>query len=153
MDFDNIIDKRLSFVEKNEIFNKYANEMKVFKLFEIDSVTYYSNKKEGILFIFNEFEVLTSIHFYGEGHKEYSSFKDELPFGIKLTDSSKEVEAKYGKKELKRGGGEMLPILGKSNNWIMYLIDSNCYRFEFKDDKICLLTLSNQFKEEAVSKY
>lgn len=147
MDFDNIIDKKLSVVEKDETFNKYTDKTKGFQLFENDNVTYYSNKKDGILFIFNKFEVLTTIHFYGEGHKEYSSFKDELPYGINLTNTYSEVVTKFEKYELKRGGGEILPILGKSNNWIMYLINENCYRFEFKGDKICLVTLSNQYKE------
>ena len=90
--------------------------------------------------------MLTTIHFYGEGHKEYSSFKDELPYGISLTNTYNEVVTKFDKYELKRGGGEILPILGKANNWIMYLIDINCYRFEFMNDKICLLTLSNEYK-------
>lgn len=147
MNFDNIIDKKLSIVEKEEIFFKYTDKTKGFQLFENDNITYYSNKKDGILFIFNEFEVLITIHFYGEGHKEYSLFKDELPYGINLTNKYNDVVTKFERYELKRGGGEILPILGKSNNWIMYLIDANCYRFEFKDDKIYLVTLSNLYKE------
>lgn len=147
MDFGNIIDKRFCVVENDELFNKYTDKTKGFRLFEKDNVTYFSNKKDGILFIFSEFDVLSTIHFYGEGHKEYASFKDELPYGINLTNTYKEVVTKFEKYELKRGGGEILPILGKSNNWIMYLMDENCYRFEFKDDKIYLVTLSNQYKE------
>ena len=140
-----IIDKNLSIVRKSDFFNEYTSEDQGYKIFENDDVTYYSNKNEGIEFIFNEDYILDTIHFYGEGHKEYSSFKDELPYGINLNDSYKEVEAKYEKYEYKRGGGEILPILGKSNNWIMYLIDVNCYRFEFINDRICLITLSNSY--------
>ena len=44
--------------------------------------------------------------------------------------------------EIKKGGGEMLPILGKSNEWSMFKIQDYNIRFEFRDGKIVLITFS-----------
>lgn len=152
MSFDNIIDKCFFIVEKDELFNKYIEKSNGFQLFKNDSVTYFSNKRDGILFIFNELKVLTTIHFYGQGHIEYSSFIDELPISINLSKTFEEVTAKFEKYEIKRGGGGILPVLEKSNIWIMYLIEGNCYRFEFKDKNIYLVTLSNLYKDISTDK-
>ena len=66
---------------------------------------------------------------------------------IDFTLSRNKIEEKFGKYEIRKGGGEVLPILGKANDWIMFLIEENNYRIEFKEDKIYLVTLSNQYKE------
>jgi len=141
----NIIDKDISIVSQSEFFIKYASNIEELRFEEIANTVYFSNKEEGIVFIFKN-NILTTIHFYGSNHEEYNTYKGELPLDIDFTLSKNKIEEKFGKFEIRRGGGEVLPILGKANDWIMFLIDKNLYRFEFKYDKIYLVTLSNQYK-------
>jgi hypothetical protein len=139
----NIINKEFSIVEKNDFFSEYTNLIKEFRVFEKDTTKYFSNKIKGIDFIFN-YEKLTSIHFYGENKKGYNPYEGDFPYGIDILDTKSQVYEKFGKYEIKKGGGEVLPILGKSNEWSMFKIEEYNIRFEFKYDKIVLITFSKE---------
>jgi hypothetical protein len=137
----NIINKDFSIVEKNVFFSEYTKAIKGFRVFEEDTTQYFSNKIKGIEFVFNR-EKLTSIHFYGEGKKEYNRYEGDFPYDINILDNKSNVYEKFGKYEIKKGGGEVLPILGKSNEWSMFKIQEYNIRFEFSDNKIVLITFS-----------
>ena len=93
----------------------------MFRVFENDVTQYFSNKKKGIEFIFNN-EKLTSIHCFGQGDKEYNYYEGDLPYNINILDDKSTVYEKFKKYEIQKGGGEVLPILGKSNEWSIYEI-------------------------------
>jgi len=137
-----IIGGRNSDLEENIFFKNYTHRVKGFKLFENDDRLYFSNKEKGIDFVFID-NKLSSVHLFGKGHKEHNPFIGTLPFDINFSDSKSKVYAKFGQLEIKKGGGEVLPILGKSNEWSIFNIENCSYRFEFKNDEIVLITLSN----------
>lgn len=141
----NIIDSEFYIVEKSDFFIKYTEQIQGFRVFENDNYLYFINKIKGVVFVFID-NKLSGIHFYGKNHMEYNSFEDDLPFNIDFSDSMLKVSEKFGKFEIKKGGGEIIPIIGKSNYWKMFLIDGNCFRFEFKNEEIVLITLSNLYK-------
>ncbi|MEY5048946.1 MAG: hypothetical protein RLZZ175_2305 [Bacteroidota bacterium] len=142
-----IIDKNFLIVEKSDFFNNYTEKTQGYKIFEGDTTLYFSNIEKGVLFIFSECNILDSIIIFGKGHQKYKPFKDNLPFNINLNDNMQEVMRKFGAFEIRKGGGDILPILGIANYWNMYLIEGHCFRFEFKNNVIISITLSNKFKE------
>jgi len=136
-----IINKDFSIVEKNTFFSTIMKNINGYKVFENDTTEYFSNKEKGIEFVFND-KILTSIHFFGSSIKDYDCYEGDFPYGINIFDNKSKVNEKFSKYEIKKGGGEVLPILGKSNEWSMFKIEEYKFRFEFKDDKICLITFS-----------
>lgn len=145
----NIINLSLYDLKGNAFFEKYTKDFNGFKLLESDNRLYFSNKKRGIDFVFID-EILSSVHLFGKGHKEYNLFEGILPFDINFYDNKSKVYEKFGKFEIKKGGGEVLPILGKSNEWSIFNINNQSFRFEFKNDEIGLITLSALKQETAL---
>lgn len=139
----NILNNTLDKVKESNFFIKYTQGINSFQLFEHDYHLYYSNKKKGIEFIFID-ERLSSIHFFGIGHKEYHIFEDKLPFDINILDTKLIVYKKFGNVEFKSGGGEIIPILGRNNYWSIFKIDNIYIRFEFLVEKIALITMTKK---------
>lgn len=141
----NIINKEFSIVEKNTFFSAFMKNINGYKVFENATTEYFSNKKKGVEFVFND-RVLTSIHFFGSNNTDFDCYEGDFPYDINILDNMSKVYEKFGKYEIKKGGGEMLPILGKSNEWSMFKIQDYNIRFEFRDDKIVLITFSEANK-------
>lgn len=136
-----ILNKNLSFAIKNNFFREFTKNINSTKLFENDITVYFSNHKKGIDFIFNS-NILTTMHFYGENHNDYSLFRGDFPFNISIYDNLVEVLNKFNDKEIERGGREVLPFLGLSNLWIKFLINDCHVRYEFDNDEISLITIT-----------
>lgn len=138
----NMLNSCFSNIKESDFFIKYTQRIKGFRLFENDNRLYFSNKEKGIDFIFID-DVLSSIHFYGKGHDEYGIYQGVLPFDFKISYNKNILYQKFGKFEIKKGGGEILPILGKSNIWSMFKFHECTLRVEFnEEDEIVLITLT-----------
>ncbi len=137
-----ILNCNIERVKENAFFKKYMGSIKGHQVILNDNYLYYSNKNEGVDFVFID-EKLSSIHFFGRGHREHSTFKGMLPFEITFFDNKSMLYEKIGKFEIKKGGGDVLPILGKSNEWSIFSIEGYSYRVEFKNEEIVLITLSS----------
>lgn len=101
---------------------------------EFEDRLYYSFKPLGIGLVFDENETLIAIQFYGEGRDPgFSAYKNELPHGVKFSDSKEAVIRKLGKPD-KQGGGRgivAVPALGEIKPWIRYTYPTYTLQFQF----------------------
>lgn len=71
-------------------------------------------------------------------------FSEKFPFNINIFDNKEEVYKKFQNLEVKKGGGEILPFLGKIE-WATFKIEDYYFRFEFNDDnRITLITATKK---------
>ncbi len=78
--------------------------------------------------------VLATVFLYRKGIERKSQYTGDLPFGIKFGQKQVEVVGLAGKPYAK-GGGEMIPLLGPSLDWLRYDLGS-CWmhlRFDSED--------------------
>ncbi len=103
---------------------------------------YYEFKKKGITFVFNSDLFLEAIQLFPEGKDGFTQYNDDLPAGINFTSSRDGVRAKLGE-PTESGGGDDIPIFGRSLNWDLYEYDTHTLHFEFTagDLGISLITL------------
>jgi len=133
--FSNLLGLNLDDLYKNSLTNLYFKNQNLEK---IGNRYYITNKYQGIGFVFDEEKKMTSIHFHRGGVDGYETYSDSLPCEISFKDNPESIHKKTNLDFLS-GGGEVLPILGKTNYWRKYQY-SNCYlRIEF--DKNNLVTL------------
>lgn len=110
-------------LRNNKIFLEY------FENIETESINddyYLTNEKKGIGIVFNSNKILENIHLYSGNKDGINKFSSSLPAGLHFRDNIKVVENKIELKRFESGGGEILPIIGKTNYWRKYHYD-NCY--------------------------
>ena len=139
-----ILGKEISEVKENDFFKIFSKGLKEYKAFENDIDCHYYSEEKGIDFIF-ENNILVSIHFSGRNDNKYKLLKGELPFNINILDDKIDVYKKFGDLEVKKGGGEILPFIGKANKWATFKIEHYYFRFEFNDDNsITLISVTKK---------
>ncbi|MFM9836900.1 MAG: hypothetical protein ACKVOQ_01480 [Cyclobacteriaceae bacterium] len=138
--FSKLLGTSLSDLRNASLLPTYLKNL---ELEQVGNSYYLTNKQIGVGFVFDENRILSTIHLHGENSNGYNAYPDELPCGIDFKDNDIIVHKKTGLQEFESGGGEQLPILGKSNLWRKYYY-TNCYlhlRFGNKGN-IILITLS-----------
>ncbi len=132
--------KDLISIADNKIIGKYISESVESKY---GTDIYMTNKDEGIELIFDEDKKLKCIHFFGEKNDEYNRFNGILPLGLSISNDKQTLFNKIGNRKIAEGGGDILPILGKSNYWCKFQFEEFRIRFEFNDvDEITLVSLT-----------
>jgi hypothetical protein len=132
--------KYLNSLADNIIIGKYISESVESKY---DTDIYMTNKDKGIELIFDEDKKLKCIHFFGEKNDEYKRFNGILPLGLSFSNDKQTLFNKIGNRKIAEGGGDILPILGKSNYWCKFQFEECRVRFEFNDvDEITLVSLT-----------
>lgn len=122
----------------NQLFKTFFNEE---TSETISSDTYFTNKKEGIGVVFEDQKQLENIHLY-INKEGYNAFSGTLPMGIKHNDKLDKIVSRIGNIKHESGGGETLPILGKTNRWLKYYFENCFLHFEVNDDnELILMTL------------
>ena len=149
-----LFDAFLSKLTESEIYKKY--EMALLKKAKpSDGIgDYHGNKKLGISIYSRvaktERDQINGIFLYGKGHKGYESFTDELPFGIKFTNSRAEVLAILGKPDwsIEKGGEGIMAITNSADKW--FTANKEGFRIEYAtDDKSISLISIHCAKQEA----
>lgn len=139
-DFTDSLGKDLISIADNKIIGSYISESVESKY---GTDIYITNKDEGIELIFDKDKKLKCIHFFGEKNGEYNRFNGILPLGLSISNDKQTLYNKIGNRKIAEGGGEILPILGKSNYWCMFQFEECRVRFEFNDsDEITLVSLT-----------
>lgn len=139
-DFIDSLGKNFISIVDSKIISKYISESVESKY---GTDIYITNKDEGIELIFDEDKKLKCIHFFGEKNDEYNRFNGILPLGLSISNDKQTLYNKIGNRKIAEGGGDILPILGKSNYWCMFQFEECRVRFEFNDsDEITLVSLT-----------
>ena len=139
-DFTDSLGEDLISIVDSKIISKYISESLESKY---GTDVYLINKNEGIELIFDEDKKLKCIHFFGEKNDEYNRFNGILPLGLSISNDKQTLYNKIGNRKIAEGGGDILPILGKSNYWCMFQFEECRVRFEFNDsDEITLVSLT-----------
>lgn len=107
----------------------------------IEDRTYWEMKRSGISLVFDANERLITMHFYCNDRDGYEQFSGELPANLFFQDGKDEVHAKLGS-PTRSGGGEIIPILGKTLLWDLYEKDNYLIHIEYSGNGISLCSIS-----------
>ena len=135
-----IVGTNFSILKSNRYFKKFLNDGIVIESHGQFNF-YCSLKLDGLEFVLDKNNIIQAVHFYGRNNVDFCVFEDILPFNINILDSKVEVFTKFKEYEIRNGGGELLPFIGKSNLWSLFMIEGLYFRFEFFHDDITLITL------------
>ena len=136
---------------KHELFDAFLSQLMdapIYKKYEMSLLKkakpsdgigdYHGNKKLGISmysrFVKTERNELNAIFLYGKGHKGYEVFADELPMGIKFTNSRAEVIAILGKPDwsIEKGGLGIFAVANSADKW--FTANKEGFRIEYATD-------------------
>lgn len=101
---------------------------------------YYSFKKNGIEFVFDDSLLLTSIFLYCIPDEDFECYKGELPEKINLDISPKGIREKFGDL-IKRGSNKSILDPRQVDVWEIYKIDNGFVHFTFNNDFLIKVTL------------
>lgn len=108
-----------------------------------DNEIYYSNEEKGIELVTNSTRELIALHFFNDSSSDFSPFAGPTPIVDRFNLTPSEIIAQFPNSQLEQGGGEVLPILGKSKDWIKFTFDYFHFHLQFGiEGTICQITLS-----------
>lgn len=139
MDLKAWINKKLSDIQDTLYYSKYFDTIVLQE--EVDGYSLF-NPELGIDLILKPDQTIRAVHLYSENHKGAKSFKDQIPFGLKITFTMDETRELLGTPTI-TGGGDYSIIYGTAPSWDKYVFDDYFLHLQFSKNKLDLLTLEN----------
>jgi len=119
-----LLGKKLDSKEMMEFRKKFKEPQKVSKY---DDALYHSWTDHGVSFLFKE-DVLDAFFLYAEGADKFKQYRGELPEGLRILETRREVEQKLGEPKIS-GGEEVIPF------WAAYPSKGVSITYVSKDTK------------------